>query len=85
MQVEVSKDTVCYTCEEKDHITRNCIRKKVETAPKKDKAMTATWGESDSDEEQERNSSNCLLADNEVTSLSKFFNSDLIQMIKEVS
>ena len=42
MHVEVSKDTVCYTCGEKDHITRNCTRKKVETAPMKDKAMTAT-------------------------------------------
>ena len=46
--------------------------------------MTATWVESDLDE-QEQNSSNWLLVDNEVTFLSKFSKSDLIQMIKEFS
>ena len=50
-QFEVSKDTVYYTCVEKGHITRNCTKKMVETAPNKDKAMTATWRKSDSDEE----------------------------------
>ena len=45
--------------------------------------MTATWGETDSDEEQERNSSNCFLADNEVTSLSKYSKDKLIQLVKE--
>ena len=78
MQVEVSKDSVFYTCGEKGHITRNCTRKKVETALKKDKSMTTTWGESDLDEEQERNPSNCLLVDNEVTSLSNLSKFDLI-------
>ena len=47
--------------------------------------MTATWREYDSNEEQEQNSSNCLLANNEVTSLSKLSKSNLIQMIKEFS
>ena len=36
--VEVFEDTVCYTCGEKGHITRNYTKKKVETALKKDKA-----------------------------------------------
>ena len=45
--------------------------------------MMASWGESDSDEEQERNSG-CFMAEKEVTSLSHASKSELIDLIKEL-
>ena len=43
------------------------------------------WGESDSDEKQERSSSECFMDEKEVTSLSQLPKDDLIKLIKKLN
>ena len=50
-------------------MSRMCTQPRKEFPQKKDKAMMVSWGESDSDEDQEK-SNGCFMAEKEVTSLS---------------
>ena len=67
--MKVTDDTICFNCGDRDHIFRMCSKPKKEFPQKKDKPMMATWGESDSNEEQER-ASRCFMAEKEVMYLS---------------
>ena len=49
--MKVTDDTICFNCGDKGHISRMCSKLKKEFPQNKDKAMMATWGESDSEEE----------------------------------
>ena len=80
--MKVIDDTICFNCGDRGHISRMCSKLK-EFPQKKDKAMMATWGESDSDEEQER-TSGCFMAEKEVMSLSQCPKNELIDLIMEL-
>ena len=81
--MKVTGDTICFNYGDKGHISRMCSKPKKEFPQKKDKAMLATWEESDSDEEQER-TSGFFMVEKEVMSLSHCPKNELIDLIKEL-
>ena len=63
-----------YNCQEMGHFANTCPKAKGESSyykeQKKDKAMVAAWGESDSDSDVKEKRRACLVADDDEVSLS---------------
>ena len=67
--MKVTNETICFNCGEEGHISKMCSKPKKEFTQKKDNSMMATWGESNSDEDEEGNFGS-FMAEKEVTSIS---------------
>ncbi|CAM8999266.1 unnamed protein product [Rhodiola kirilowii] len=87
-----NKDSLCYHCQKKGHMGKNCSSKKAGEPPaqKSVKAMVATWGESDEDSEEDNpTGAVCIMATNEVSDSDPFAylidrtNEQLISLIKK--
>ena len=77
------RELICFNCGEKGHISRECTKPRKDKGPrnsynnsKDTKVMVAAWGESESDEEPQEGTEDCMMAHKD--------DIDLLSMIRYV-